>query len=218
VGHLPHRVVGAGHSLAGRCTGVILAGGRATRYGGQPKGLERIGGVRIIDRVAAALRQASDALLLIANDPGAATWLPGTRAETDIWPDAGSLGGIHAALMRAGTPVLIVAWDMPFVPAGLLRLLRALGQAGADAAVPVSRSRRGIEPLCAYYAPACIGAIERCLAAGERRAIAFLDDVRVSRLDAAQVGQFGDPDRLFLNVNSPADLSRAEQIVTTPSG
>ena len=55
-----------------RCTGVILAGGGATRYGGRPKGLERVGGRRIIDRVADVLRETTDELLLVANAPDAA--------------------------------------------------------------------------------------------------------------------------------------------------
>ena len=37
-----------------RCTGAILAGGRAVRMGGKPKGLELVGGRRILDRVADA--------------------------------------------------------------------------------------------------------------------------------------------------------------------
>jgi molybdopterin-guanine dinucleotide biosynthesis protein A len=36
--------------------GAILAGGAGSRFGGMPKGLERVGGVRVIDRVATALR------------------------------------------------------------------------------------------------------------------------------------------------------------------
>ena len=62
--------------MTARCTGVVLAGGQATRYGGKAKGLERVAGVRVIDRVARALGEASDELLLIANDPEGASWLP----------------------------------------------------------------------------------------------------------------------------------------------
>lgn len=117
------------------CTGVVLAGGAASRYGGLPKGLERVAGRRIIDRVADALRDVTDDLLLVANDPAAADWLPGIRVQQDLVPNAGGLGGIHAALHAARTPVLIVAWDMPFVPAALLARLRELGRS-ADVAVP----------------------------------------------------------------------------------
>ncbi|HUO51697.1 MAG TPA: molybdenum cofactor guanylyltransferase [Gemmatimonadaceae bacterium] len=209
--------------MSAPCTGAILAGGPSTRFGGEPKGLERVGGQRLIDRAALALSQAADALLLIANDPLAEGWLPGVPVAGDVRPRCGSLGGIHAALVRAAErapgaapAVLVLAWDMPFVPPGLLRALRALGEGGADAAVPESGSRRGVEPLCAWYAPSCLPAIERALDAGDRRAIAFFDRVRVARMPAAEVARHGDPARLFLNVNSPDELALAERHASTP--
>lgn len=192
------------------CTGVILAGGAASRYGGRPKGLERVGGRRVIDRVADALRGAADALLLVANDPAAREWIPDLPVATDVRTNCGSLGGIHAAIVRAGQPVLVVAWDMPFVPAGLLRALRDAG-ARADAALPESGSRRGVEPLCAYYSPTCVPAIERRLDANDRRVVSFFADVRVRRLSEREVRRFGDPAVLFMNVNTPDDLALAER-------
>ena len=199
------------------CTGVILAGGNASRYAGLPKGLERVGGRRIIDRVRDALATASDDLLLIANDPTADQWLPGVRRAGDVRPGLGSLGGIHAALVHAGGPVLVVAWDMPFVPSALLEALRAAGTT-ADVVVPESGSRRGLEPLCAYYGAGCISAIERRLDADDRRVIGFFGDVRVARLDAAVVAGFGDPSIIFMNVNTPDELGMAEEHASAPDG
>jgi molybdopterin-guanine dinucleotide biosynthesis protein A len=190
-------------------TGAILAGGLSTRYGGLPKGLERVNGIRIIDRVRAALEPVVDDLVLVANDATAGEWLPGVRREHDVLRDVGSVAGIHAALVHAGTPVLVVAWDMPFVPTALLAALRDAGR-DADAAVPESDSRRGLEPLCAYYTPACIDAIERRIAAGDRRVIAFYDDIRVARVSAEVVATFGDPSFLFMNVNTPEERVLAE--------
>jgi molybdopterin-guanine dinucleotide biosynthesis protein A len=198
-------------------TGVVLAGGGATRYGGLPKGLERVGGKRIIDRVAGALRDVTDELLLIANDALAGDWLPGVRREQDVLIGEGSLGGIHAGLVHAASHVLVVAWDMPFVSAALLRRLRALGER-ADVAVPESGSRRGVEPLCASYAPACIPAIEHSIAQGDRRVIGFFDSVRVARLPLPEVAAFGNPNWLFMNVNSPQELVEAEAHATTADG
>ena len=202
---------------ATRVTGVVLAGGLCTRYGGLPKGLERVRGVRIIDRVRAALEPVVDTLLLIGNDDRASEWLPDVPCAGDVLRDVGSVAGIHAALVHAGTPVLVVAWDMPFVPSGLLRTLRDSGR-DSDAAVPESDSRRGLEPLCAYYSPACTGAIERRIAAGDRRVIAFYDDVRVARVPAEVVSQFGDPALLFMNVNTPEERVRAEAHATSADG
>jgi molybdopterin-guanine dinucleotide biosynthesis protein A len=198
-----------------QCTGVILAGGQASRYGGKPKGLERVHGERVIDRVAKVLGSVADSLLIIANDPDAPSWLPGVRTESDVLPGIGSLGGIHAALVHAQTAVIVVAWDMPFVPEGLLAELRALGE-DADVVAPESgSSRRGLEPLCAYYSLACIAPIERSIDADDRRVIGFFDQVRVARLGIESVTKYGDPDRLFMNVNSPDELALAEKYAST---
>lgn len=201
--------------MSAPCTGVILAGGQSSRYGGRPKGLERVHGSRVIDRVAAVLAAETDSLLLIANDLDAASWLPGVRVESDVRPGIGSLGGIHAALVHARTPVIVVAWDMPFVPPGLIAELRARG-ADADVVAPESgSSRRGLEPLCAFYSQACVAPIEHALDADDRRVVGFFEQVRVARVPAEEVRRFGDPERLFMNVNTPGELALAEQYAST---
>jgi len=108
-------------------------------------------------------------------------------------------------------PVLCVAWDMPFVPDALLRALVA-GARGYDAFLPESSGRRGLEPLCAVYGPACAPAISKRLDNGDLKAISFHADVRVGILSLADVRKFGDPDELFFNVNTPDDLARAEEL------
>ena len=203
--------------MSGGCTGVILAGGAASRFHGEPKGLERVGGVRIIDRVAGALREVTDSLLLVANDPRAPEWLPGVRVAADRLAGQGSLGGIHGALVAAGGPAIIVAWDMPFVPPSLLRALRD-ASADADAVVPESGSKRGLEPLCAWYGPGCIVPIEKRLAADDRRVIGFYEDIRLVRLPGQEVSRHGDPERIFMNVNTPDELEIAERHASTTDG
>lgn len=192
------------------CTGVILAGGGATRFAGEPKGLERVGGRRIIDRVAAALRLVTDDLLLIANADEAATWLPDVRTERDVRVGAGALGGLHAALSHAAQDIVLVAWDMPFVSAALLGEMRRVGEhEGVDAVLPESDgSRRGVEPLCAWYSQRCLPAVEATLDSGDLRVIGFHDRVRLQRLPLARVTDFGDPSRLFANVNTRDDLAQ----------
>ncbi len=200
-----------------RVTGVILAGGEARRYGGRPKGLERVGGRRVIDRVVAALTPATDEILLIANDPSAADWLGGVRLASDVRVGCGSLGGIHAGLVHAGTDIVVLAWDMPFIPSRLVSALRALGR-DADVAVPESESRRGVEPLCAYYSERCLAPIERRLDANERRVMSFFPDVRVARLAAREVAVLGNPAFMFMNVNAPEDLALAERYAVSADG
>lgn len=190
---------------------VILAGGGATRYGGRPKGLERVGGERILDRL---VREAIGAFgtppILVANDPEAPSWRRELRVVTDIRPGEGALGGLLTAVSAGeGAAVVVMAWDMPFVPASLLKALAA-GLADHDAVLPASDGRRGVEPLLAAYGPACLIPMIAALERGDRRAIAFHDQVDVGILSLDEVRRHGDPALLFLNVNTPEDLQTAE--------
>jgi molybdopterin-guanine dinucleotide biosynthesis protein A len=190
----------------------ILAGGRASRYGGRPKGLEVVGGERILDRLVAECERAFGALpLLVANAADAPSWRPDLRVVPDTRAGLGSLGGIYTAVVEAPAPVVCVAWDMPFVTAELLRALGA-GLAEYDVFLPESDGRRGIEPLCAAYGPACAAAIAASLDAGDLRAIGFHSRVRVGVLPLARVRELGDPTRLFFNVNTADELARAEAL------
>jgi len=203
-----------------RVRGAVLAGGAATRFEGRPKGLLEVGGRRVLDRVVDTVIAALGTRpILIANASDAPTWRPDLPCVTDVQPGAGSLGGIYTALTSAaetgGEPVLCVAWDMPFLERSLLAALVTEG-AGFDAFLPMSgpaaHGSAGLEPLCAVYGPACREPIERSLARGDLRAIAFHDSVRVGTLPLERVRAFGDPAVLFFNMNRPEDLERAEAL------
>jgi molybdopterin-guanine dinucleotide biosynthesis protein A len=192
--------------------GAILAGGGATRFGGKPKGLEVVGGERILDRLVRVMTAAFDGPpLLVANAPEAPEWRPDLRVVPDVRPGLGSLGGIYTAVVEAPAPVVCVAWDMPFVSAALLRRL-AGGLLEHDAYLPQSDGRRGVEPLCAGYGPACREAIAASLDQGDLRAIGFHARIRVGILLLSEVQRSGDPDLLFFNVNTSDDLARADEL------
>jgi molybdopterin-guanine dinucleotide biosynthesis protein A len=196
----------------GGVKGAILAGGGATRFGGQPKGLELVGGQRILDRLVEVMRSALGELpLLVANAPDAIDWRPDLRTVADIRPNLGALGGIYTAVIESPAPVVCIAWDMPFVSEALIRAL-AEGLDRNDAVLPQSTGRRGVEPLCAAYGPACAEAIAESLAAGDLRAIGFHDRIRVGILPLDQVRSLADPELLFFNVNTAEDLARADQL------
>ncbi len=197
---------------AGPPVGAILAGGGATRFGGRPKGLELVGGVRILDRLVSMFAEAlGHEPLLVANAPEASGWRRDLRVAPDTRPGLGSLSGIYTAVLEAPAPVVCVAWDMPFVPAELIRTL-AEGLERYDAFLPESDGRRGVEPLCAAYGPACAPAIAASLDRGDLRAIGFHRDVRIGTLGLDGVRRLGDPDRLFFNVNTADDLAKAEAL------
>jgi molybdopterin-guanine dinucleotide biosynthesis protein A len=199
--------------------GAILAGGASRRFG-SAKALAVLGGSRVIDRLRRAIGSAGLPPVMIANHPELVAGV-GLPSRADSITGGGPLAGIHAALVRArdeGRPgALCVACDMPFVSPMLLARLVELGMnGGGRAIVPESVGRRGIEPLCAYYPAEAAKAIERMLREGERRASQIVARIETVTLPLDEVRRCGDPETMFLNVNTPDDLRRAEQIVREP--
>ena len=122
--------------MISRCTGVALAGGESTRFGGARKGLLELGGRRIVDWTIEALRGASDELLLITNDPLISSAFADVRTCNDARAERGSLVGLHSALTYCADAALVLAWDMPFVSTALLTALRRRGEEVNAAVVP----------------------------------------------------------------------------------
>lgn len=190
------------------CVGVLLAGGAARRFGGAPKGLASVAGRRIADHALTALRGASASQLVVANDPRAAEWFPHVRVVADQQPGLGPLGGIEAGLAAVQSGIVVLAWDMPFVPTALLRELVRLGASGESAVVPVHGPRLQREPLCAYYPSRSLETCRELLARGERRAGALAEALGTTELlgDDA-LSAFGDPAVMFTSVDTPEQLA-----------
>ncbi len=186
---------------------VVLCGGESRRMGGADKALIDFGGRPLAARVFDALRPLSDDLLVVSNRPDRFAAF-GVRVVADWDPPCGPLGGIAAGLRAARHELAIVAaCDLPFLDGTFLLTLAGKADAtGADAVVPLLDGQ--YEPLHAVYRKSCLAAIERSLAAGDNRAFAFFDAVRLVTMPEAE-WRLIDPDGLSLaNVNTPEDLER----------
>ena len=180
----------------------ILAGGRASRFGGRDKGALIVEGLPILDRQLAALSAVTADVMLVVGEQ-----TPPPRADVRIVRDrvtaSGPLGGLDAALAAARHDALVLlACDMPFVTARFLAHLLAL-TSEADAVVP--RTERGYHPLCAVYTRACQPAIAGRLDRGQLRMVDFLADVRVRVVGGDELAALGDHHRLLANINTPAE-------------
>lgn len=188
------------------CTAAIIAGGDARRFGGRDKGALVIGEARIIDREIAVLREVTDHLVIVANDPDRYRSL-GLPIVEDLVPGAGALGGIYTAITVArDTPTLVVACDMPFLSA---RFLRYLAIAGREVDVAIPRTAEGYEPLCASYSRGCADPIRRRIDAGALTVLDFLSDVRVREIGPEEIAPYDPDGTLFFNVNTPDDYARS---------
>lgn len=184
--------------------GFVFCGGRSRRMG-HDKALLAFGATDLLGHAVERLRAAGAgpvALLCGAVPRHGERGLP---LVLDAVADVGPAGGLLAALrtLAPGERALVLAVDVPHVPATLLHALAALD---ADAVVPEGSA--GPEPLVACYDAACAGPLADGLARGEARMTAFWPAVRVLRPGPAWLAAFGNPDRLFANWNQPADLGR----------
>jgi molybdopterin-guanine dinucleotide biosynthesis protein A len=191
------------------CTGVILAGGLNSRFGGQPKALLEVGVRRIIERVLDTFGEVFDRVLLVTNDP--VRYLPwNLQMVSDIYPVRSSLAGLHAGLFYARTPfAFFSACDAPFLRPELVRTVVERIRPDFDIVMP--RSAVGIEPLAAAYARRCLGPIQRQLLAGDLKIDRFFSKMRVRWVSEKQLRAVDPQLESFINVNTPEDLVRARQ-------
>jgi molybdopterin-guanine dinucleotide biosynthesis protein A len=175
-----------------------------------------VGGQRILDRVADALRAVSSDILLVSNAADAASWLPGVTTIPDGRSERGSLVGIHTALTHAlaGGSALVVAWDMPFVSEDLLRMIRDRGRHTPFAVVPEGPT--GLEPMCAMYTAQALPTVAAAIDAGDLRLTNMLARLpSFERVPLATIANVGDPAHLFFNVNTADDLAAAERMAAS---
>lgn len=183
-------------------TALILAGGRATRFGGIAKHELVVGGATILDRQRAVL--APRVVEIVVSAPRD---VPGLRTVRDAAAGVGPLAGIAAGLGAARTPwLLVVAGDMPDLHGGLVDLLLARAM---DCDAVALRIGGLPEPLlCALRVAPARAAVDAMLAAGRHKASRLLTDegLRVAWIDEAEARAVDPELRGLRNVNAPADL------------
>lgn len=183
-----------------KCGAVILAGGDSRRMG-RCKALLTIEGKTMVERLREELGD-FDPIYLAANSP-----IPGEgliRVE-DVYPHAGPLGGLHAALLATGREALFcVPCDLPNFTRRLPELLARSMPHWAQAVICRDQGLR-LHPLCGIYRRSLLPQLEECLSQGRRRVMDLLDKVPYTALDVGQEL----PREVFFNMNTPQDYQTA---------
>lgn len=186
-------------------TGVILAGGRATRMGGTDKGLITLAGRPMVAHVAERLRPQVDELVINANRnhadyAGYAERVVADTMDGYLGPLAGVLAGLSVA---HGDWLVTVPCDSPFVPADLVaRMARARSRAGADLAVAHDGAYR--QPVFMLLSTGLRADLAGWLSAGGRKIDAWFARLTVADADCSDC-----PDA-FLNINTPQERATIE--------
>jgi molybdopterin-guanine dinucleotide biosynthesis protein A len=197
-------------------TGVVLAGGRSTRFDGGDKALAAVAGTPMLARVVRGLGAVTDDVVVNCR-PGQRAAFERALAPVDVTvrfaiddrPDDGPLVGLDTALDAVSTPrVLVAACDIPFLDPEFLDAILATLDTDAsapDAAVPVDDAGFRTPTCAAYRTDALASSVTDALAAGSRRlrdALAELD-VRPVQPDAV-----GASEHALADVDTRADLDR----------
>jgi molybdenum cofactor guanylyltransferase len=169
--------------------------------GGVPKGLLLRSGRPLLAELLGLAPRFADVFLVTSNPAPYAAF--GVRTVADVIPDRGAPGGVHAALVEARTPwVLVLAADMPFVTAAVIDVLLSERAPAVDAVGFEVHGR--LEPLLACYRTALAAEWGAALPSSpsfrdlwQRVRARVLTEDRLARVDVGC--------RAVLSVNTPED-------------
>jgi molybdopterin-guanine dinucleotide biosynthesis protein A len=188
--------------LAGKVSGIVLAGGQGRRMGSVDKGLQPLHGRPMVAAVLERLAPQVDDILINANQNLDAYRQFGHPVVPDaIGGFAGPLAGLHAGLGAVRHPLALTApCDSPFLPTDLCsRLAGALG----DNDLAVAKTGDQAHPVFALVRTSVRGNLEQFLSKGGRKIDAWYASLRVVEVP------FDDEAEAFRNINTREELDRA---------
>ena len=189
-----------------RVTGLVLAGGRSSRFG-RDKLAERLDGRTLLESAIEGVTPGSTEILVVAA-PDAAPDLPaGARLVHDPVAFEGPLAGVAAGLRAARESiVLVVGGDMPtLVGAVIDSMLAALDVAGVQAAVLEHEGRARPLPIALRRDPA-LATADSLLADGERRLRALTKALETTIIPEATWRALDPYGMTVRDIDTPADL------------
>ncbi len=194
-----------------RLAAAILVGGRSRRMGANKALLTLVpGGPTMVELVVSAVQAVSNDIVLVGS-PADRNRYPALPWLADSPAGVGPLGGIRAALAASHTDrLLVVACDMPLLNPTLLRYMVSCAF-DHDALVPQVAGR--LHPLHAIYHRSSLPRIEEYLSAGESRVQGWFPGARIAVIPESTVARHDPALCSCLNLNTPADLDLARQIM-----
>lgn len=192
---------------------IVLAGGYSSRMG-QDKCALVLKGKSLLWRTINRLKQLHEEVIVVLAKGQSNPWpedLPNVKFTVDLYSGKGPLMGIYAGLKASNHDYsIVVGCDMPFLNVNLLRYMLEVAP-GFEIVTPAINGL--VEPLHAVYSRRCVGIMEGMLGEGRLQVKRILEGVRVRYVDKKEIDLF-DPDHLSLfNLNTPADLEKAKQIL-----
>lgn len=189
-------------------SGIVLAGGRSTRFGSD-KLVAPYRGVPLLHRPIETLAAICDEVVVVLAPGDSGSGLPpGVTIANDPTEGEGPLAGLHAGLMAAvrSESAVVVGGDMPELQPSVLReMLRVLADTDAEAAVLADGDRPRPLPCVLRTWPAA-DVTHTLLHAGRRRLRDVLDSMRTAVIDEATWTALDPERRTLVDVDEPGDM------------
>jgi len=187
-------------------TGVVLAGGRATRWDGRDKGLIKVSGRPMISHVLDALQPQVEQVIINANrnlDEYRAFGFPVVADSSGDF--LGPLAGIASGLAAARTDwVAIVPCDSPLLAVDCVERLASAREDDERTGIAVAYDGERIQPVFALIRRGLVEDLDTFLESGGRKIDQWYARQRMQLVD------FSDRPDNFLNVNRPEDRDLLE--------
>ncbi len=185
-------------------SGVILVGGKSSRYG-RNKALVELDGVPLIERVIRVMRPLFERLILITNTPHEYAHLK-LPMYKDLIKGLGPIGGILTGLEAISNDAgFFVACDMPYLNKDLIHHIVASRD---DFDVVAPRVGKHIEALHSLYSKRCLPAVRRKIGSWEYQVIRVFSEVSVRYVNEDEIRRFDPELKSFLNINRPQQLRK----------
>ncbi len=180
---------------------------------GTDKAFVPLDGRTLLARALDLARQITSGVYIVGDGKKFAPFAP---VIEDIYPGCGPLGGIHAALRSSQSELnVILAVDTPFVSLALLQHLITHARNHPSAAVTVPHANERWEPLCGVYRRSFAERAEQALSQGRYKIDSLFDPGATEAIGAEELQAAGFSPRIFRNLNTPEELARANEDVTT---
>ena len=181
-------------------TGIVLIGGKSTRFGND-KVVASVGNKLLIQHVIDVIEPMFDEVILIGHKREDLNTF--TIVE-DIRPGCGPLGGIYTALNAAGTPrSFVFAADMPNLDQ---RFISYMISCAGDHDVTIPVWSKGREPLHAIYHKRILPVVKTLLDNNMFKIYNLLSKVDTLTISEDTIRQFGRPEAMFANINTLHDV------------
>lgn len=190
-------------------TGVVLAGGRSSRFGAN-KALADWKGTPLVQAVVNSLLEVLPEVLVVTKNAAELAFLRSERVRVieDLCADGHPMGGLFTALHGLRTQhAFVAACDMPFVEP---RLIEAMwhSRADYDAVIPVWREKR--QPLCGVYSRGCVGLVRASIDQDLLGISRLFDTLRTRFMLEKEVAGVDPQGLSFMDIDTREDYERAK--------